>query len=56
MGMKWVGVRVPEIYAIRYEWQYVSEKEKKPLTKEVKKRIISIQIEENEIERIYTEN
>ena len=56
MGMIWVGVPVPEIDAIRYEWQYVSEKEKKPLTKEVKKRIISIQIEENQIERIYTEN
>ena len=54
--MRWAAVRVSDIHAIRYEWQYVSEKEKKPLTKEVKKRIISIQIEESQIERVYTEN
>jgi len=41
MAMRWAMVRIPEIQAIRYEWQYVPEKPKKLLTKEVKKRIIS---------------
>jgi hypothetical protein len=56
MGMRWAAVRIPAIQAIRYEWQYVSEKQKKVLTREVKKRIISIQIEENQIESIYTKD
>jgi len=45
--MKWVAVRIPNIQAIRYEWQYVSDKEKKPLTQEAKRRIISSRNKEN---------
>jgi hypothetical protein len=41
--MKWARVRVPSIQAIRYEWQYISEKPKKILTSKEKKRIILFQ-------------